>query len=119
MLKLRREQMDAMQKIHEKQQRIPVLCRYLKQKYHNTQISNWPAEKLTDRVTQAIHVARSYGLVSERDIYDFVTLEVVQYPGFHRHVKIQEALKKPNTDSNTRVLEMILKVPGPVWTEVG
>ena len=119
MLTISAEQMQKLKEGREEDYSIPNLCQHLRQNYHYTSINQLSDEELTARVKQAVDMAHSHGLQSQRDIYGFVTLELTQYPNFYRHEKIQALLQDSEGHPKMRMYWLAKKLPASVWREVG
>lgn len=118
MLTISDEQMQHFKKDREVSYSIPNLCEHLRQNYSYTSINQLSDKVLTERVKQAVDIASSHGLQSQRDIYGFVTLELTQYPNFHRHKKVQELLQSSGGHPKMRMYWLAQQLPAPIWVEI-
>lgn len=118
MLTFSAEQMQNFQENREEDYSIPNLCQHLRKNYSYTSISQLSDRELTEQVKQAVSIARSNGLQSQRDIYSFVTLELTHSPNFHRHEKVQSLLQGSGGHPKMRMYWLVQKLPASIWAEV-
>jgi len=118
MLTISDEQMQHFKEDREVSYSIPKLCEHLRQNYSYTHINQLPEKELIEQIKQAVDIAGSYGLWSQRDMYTFVTWELTQYPGFHRHKKVQDLLQDSGGHPKMRMYWLARQLPAPVWLEV-
>jgi len=118
MLTFSAEQMQKYKQDREEDWSIPNLCQYLRKNYSYASVNQLSDKELTKRVRLAVKKAHSYGMQSERDIYDFVTLELTQYPNFHQHKKVQDLLQGSGGHPKMRMYWLAQQIPASVWQEV-
>lgn len=118
MLTFSAEQIQHYKEGREVSYSIPNLCEHLRQNYSYTHINQLSEKELMEQVKQAVDIARSHGLQSQRDIYTFVTWELTQYPGFHRHKKVQDVLQDSGGHPKMRMYWLARHLPADVWLEV-
>ena len=118
MFKIRAEHMQHFKEDREVSYSIPNLCKHLRQNYSYSPINQLSEKELTKQVKQAVDIAGSYGLRTQRDMYTFVTWELTQYPGFHRHKKVQDLLQDAGRHPKMRMYWLARQLPASVWLEV-
>lgn len=82
-----------------------------------------PSAKLTHRqlrcvARHGIAVARSYDLVSERDLAAFTLDMLAVNPAFHRQPELHAILKNPETPVSER-MDRVTRASDEAWTEAG
>ncbi len=118
MFTIRDEQMQQFKEDREVSYSIPNLCTHLRQNYSYSPIIQLSEKELTKQVKQAVDIADSYGLRSQRDMYTFVTWELTQYPGFHQHKKVQGVLQDAGGHPKMRMYWLARQLPTSVWLEL-
>jgi len=102
MLTISDKQMQHFKEGREVSYSIPKLCEHLRQNYSYTHINQLSEKELMERVKQ----------------YDFVILELTQYPGFHRHKKVQDLLQDAGGHPKMRMYWLARQLPASVWLEL-
>lgn len=113
MLKIRKEQMDAMA--------YEAFARQMTEKLRSDFAEDIPEMtdgELLERVRAAIGEGRTYGLTWESSLAPFAVLSVVLGPDFHKHPKIRGILSDQTMPPDERGNSLIHRLTRDDWDEL-
>ncbi len=125
MLKIRREQFEALQ-LAAADGFVIRLAGYVRKKHSDViaqlpdgtyTVSQLSEEQLREMVQSGIARAQNYGITWESGLSAFVVLMFVVAPNFDEHPLIEKALKDRTVESNARIDKLWEQTSEEIWNE--